>query len=125
MTTPKPVSDRLRTFYDDHLRALEFGNAVADVILVPLLALNLVGVIAIRGRFTPEIVAIFAFIDVTSTAILLVAGYIGPASPRIACSECRTAMVPEISGWHCPKCSLRLKAQKPAPRAKTDTSPPN
>jgi len=113
MARTKNYYDRLRSFYDDHLRALEFGNAVADVILVPLLALNLIGVISIKGTYAPWIIAIFAFIDVTSTAILLVAGYVGPASPRVACAQCKGEMRAEVSAWICQSCGWRLKPPKP------------
>jgi hypothetical protein len=111
-------SDALRSFYDDHLRPLEFGNAVADVILVPILALNLVGVIAIKGPYAPAIVAIFAFIDVSSTAILLVAGYIGHRPPKVACANCQGVMVPSVSFWTCERCGSKLKPSKGAAKAR-------
>jgi hypothetical protein len=108
MATSQGYPDRLRNFYDIHLRSLDFGSAVADVILVPLLALNLLGVITIEGPYAREIVAIFAFIDVSSTAILLVAGYLGPDRPRVACANCRGEMRATVSYWTCEKCGAKL-----------------
>jgi hypothetical protein len=115
MARPKNYSDRLREFYDLHLRSMEFGNAVADVILVPILALNLVGAITIRDHYLAGILATVAFIDVSSTAILLVAGYVGHGRPRVGCAECQGAMVPTISYWTCQDCGAKLLPPKRAP----------
>lgn len=104
--------DAVRSFYENNLKGLEFGSAVADVILVPLLALNLIGAVDIPGPAARDIVAIFAFIDVTSTAVLLVAGYAGHA-PRIVCAACHGAMIPSISFWTCEDCGAKLRPRKP------------
>lgn len=108
---PTKFKDKVRNFYEENLRGLEFGNAVADVILVPLLALNLVGAIAIRGPYLTATVAIFAFIDVTSTAILLVAGYVG-RSPKLECPYCKSLLKPIVSAWLCDGCGAKLQAPK-------------
>ena len=105
----KSRKESIRTFYEENLTALEFGNAVADVIIVPLLALNLIGVIQIQDAFSAWIVAAFAFVDVTSTAILLVAGYIGHGNPRVACASCRGKMLPVVSHWVCGECGAQLR----------------
>lgn len=121
MVGSKTATDSLRTFYEDNLRPLEFGNAVADVILVPLLALNLIGVISIRGRYAPGILGVFAFIDVSSTAILLVAGYVGHGGPQVGCARCRGKMMPTVSFWTCEKCGARLLPPEPS-ESKVDSA---
>jgi hypothetical protein len=108
MEVRKSYSDALRAFYVENLRPMEFGSAVADVILVPILVLNLLGVITIKGPFTVWLVAIFAFIDVSSTAILLVAGYVGHELARVGCASCKGEMVPSILHWTCKKCGAKL-----------------
>jgi hypothetical protein len=108
MARPKTYLDRLRAFYDLHLRSMEFGNAVADVILVPILALNLIGAITIRDHYLAVILATVAFVDVSSTAILLVAGYLGHGRPRVACAHCQGVMIPTISVWTCQDCGAKL-----------------
>jgi hypothetical protein len=118
----KGYSERLNSFYEARLRPLEFGNAVADVILVPILALNLVGAISIKGQYLPGLVAIFAFVDVSSTAILLVAGYLG-RPPKVACAICQGVMVATVSFWTCQKCGARLRPHKGTDRARQ--APPN
>jgi len=112
MATDRSYRESVRAFYDGHLRSLEFGSAVADVILVPLLALNLLGAVTIRGPYAPGILAIFAFIDVSSTAILLVAGYVGHDRPSVECQDCKVAMTPEVAAWTCGRCGARLLVQK-------------
>jgi hypothetical protein len=114
MGNPKSYPERLRTFYELRLRSLEFGNAVADVILVPILALNLIGAISIKGQYLPGILAVVAFIDVSSTAILLIAGYVGPGRPRVACAKCQGMMVPTVSFWTCEDCGAKLIPAKRA-----------
>lgn len=111
MAGGKGRRDAVRAFYEGHLKPLEFGMAVADVILVPPLALSLVGVIDIPGPTDREVVAFFAIVDVISTAILLVAGYIGH-TPRIACANCQGIMKPTTSKWTCEDCGWILGPKK-------------
>lgn len=113
MGSARSRRDAVLSFYEANLKGLEFGSAVADVILVPLLALSLVGAIVIPGSTSRTIVAVFAFIDVTSTAILLVAGYAG-RGPRITCANCHGSMSPMISHWTCETCGATLKPKRPA-----------
>ncbi len=121
MVGAKSRREAVRAFYEDHLKGLEFGSAVADVILVPLLALSLIGAIDIPGSTGRTIVAIFAFIDVTSTAVLLVAGYAG-REPKIACANCKGRMVPSVSFWACEGCGAHLRLRKPGSQSTTSIS---
>ena len=124
MEDAKGHSDALRAFYEDNLRTLEFGNGVADVILVPILILNLLGVIAIKGPYAPGLVAIFAFIDVTSTAILLVGGFVGSSPPRVACAQCGGEMIATVSYWTCRDCDAKLTPHKGTGKSKPGAAEP-
>jgi len=101
--------DTIRAFYERHTPALKFGNAIADIVLVPILALNLVGIVSINGRYAPWVVSIVALVEVLSTAILLVSGYFAPsATPHVACAACRGKMTPEVQKWKCENCGAEL-----------------
>jgi hypothetical protein len=106
---------RVRAFYENTRRTLDIGTAVADVILVPLLTLNLLGWVTIHSGADAGIVAIVAAVDVTSTALLLVAGLV--PVPKVACPNCHGPMLAEVSKWKCGNCGARVSRPRAKPRA--------
>ena len=118
MTKPG-IWDRARAFYEDTRRPLEVGTAAADVILVPLLTLNLLGWVTVHGNAEVGVVAVVAAIDVTSTALLLVSGLV--PTPRVACPNCHGPMLAEVSKWRCGRCGARVT--KPRDRSKQPSDP--
>ena len=109
MAAQRDSRESLRAFYERQIPALKFGNAIADVVLVPILALNLVGIISINGGYARWVVSVVALIEVISTAILLVSGYLAPlANPHVACANCKGKMTPVVSRWKCESCAAEL-----------------
>ena len=109
MANSNHLGSGIGAFYERHAANLRYGNAIADVILVPLLALNLVGLVTINGELAHWVISIIALIEVISTAMLLLAGYVGPTkTPHVECAHCSGKMIPIVSKWTCEGCGYEL-----------------
>jgi hypothetical protein len=114
----------VRNSTDRNSPYFRYGAAVADVLLVPLLSLSLVGQVQIAEPLRSYVIFPLALLDTVSVAALLVTGYLGPASPSVKCYWCSGRVAPEVSAWTCTTCHRKWeRGSGPDPTKPSPMSP--
>ncbi len=84
--------------------------------LVPMMALDLVGVARIIEPARSLVFMPLALIDTFTMAVLLFTGDVEPRQKARTCHWCDGFVIPDVSAWRCNKCGHvdRREDQQPA-----------
>lgn len=91
-------------YYARNSSAMQWGIAITQLLLVPTMALNLVGVVTITDPVRTWIVFPLALIETMNVTILLLSGGLGHQASARTCNWCGGRLRPEISAWVCTNC---------------------
>ena len=104
---PETIPQVVAAFYRRNLRAVQFGVAVAEVIIVPLLAFSALGQITIFEPLKSYVIVPAAMIETFNVGVLLIGGFLGPRASVPACPWCGGRQIPEVNAYECDSCHRR------------------